>query len=75
MLLRRVAGGWPSRGDIVGCVHINHSMYEPRILLPQEALERQSIVRRCVPSDLALEICPIRVPLTRVECGHSRKHW
>ena len=62
-----VAGGWPSRGDVVGCVHIAHSVYEPRVLLPREDLQRQSLLRRCVPADLAEEICPIRRELFRVE--------
>lgn len=64
---QRLLGGWPREGDLVGCEHDVHSVYEPRILLHQEDLATQKLMRRLMPNDLADEYFCIRRPLMRVE--------
>ena len=64
---QRLLGGWPRVGDLVGAEHLYHSVYEPRILICQEDLQLQKVLRRFLPHDLTEDYFSIRKPLTRVE--------
>ncbi|KAL1518433.1 hypothetical protein AB1Y20_002725 [Prymnesium parvum] len=64
---QKLLGGWPREGDLVGCEHIVHSVYEPRILLLKEELEAHRFLRRCLPYDITEAYFGIRRPLIRVE--------
>uniref|UniRef100_A0A7S4M2J9 Uncharacterized protein n=1 Tax=Prymnesium polylepis TaxID=72548 RepID=A0A7S4M2J9_9EUKA len=64
---QRLLGGWPRVGDIVGCEHVAHSVYEPRTLLLQEELQSMLLLRRCLPYDITEHFFGIRRPLMRVD--------
>lgn len=63
----RVLGGWPRAGDFVACVHVVHSIYEPKVLIYKEDLHRQRMLGRLLPDDVKNAYFPIRRPLTHVE--------
>lgn len=61
---QRVVGGLPRVGDVVGCEHVCHSVYSPRIRLAAEELAVHTMLRtRGLPFDVTEEIFPIRRPL------------
>ena len=64
---QRLLGGWPRVGDVVGCEHIYHSIYLAHVLMLQEDLTAQCMLRRFLPTDLTEEYFDIRRPLFRVE--------
>ena len=64
---QRLLGVWPRQGDLVGCEHVVHSVYEPRVLLQEKDLLLQYMLRRCLPYDITEEYFGIRRPLVRVD--------
>mmetsp|Transcript_5675 Transcript_5675/g.15070 ORF Transcript_5675/g.15070 Transcript_5675/m.15070 type:complete len:132 (-) Transcript_5675:795-1190(-) len=64
---QRLLGGWPKVGDLVGCDHLIHSIFEPRVLIVNEELQAWRMLRRWLPYDLTEAYFPIRRPLVRVE--------
>ena len=68
LLPGRLMGGWPKQGDILGCVQLYNSVYEPRVLLQHEDLSRYKLLRHCLPLpyDLIEEYFGIRKQLWRV---------
>ena len=73
-------GNWPRAGDLVGCEHVVHSVYLPKVLMIKEELEAQNLLRRAfgvfadalpdnfLPYDIADTYFGIRRPIVRVEC-------
>ncbi len=64
---QRLLGGWPRAGDIVGCEHVIHSVYEPRTLLYKEEVCAQLMLRRNLPYDIIEAYFGVRRPLQLVD--------
>ena len=64
---QRLLGGLPRAGDVVGCEHVIHSIYEPRLLFLKEELQQMLLLRRFLPYDITEAFFPIRRPLLRVD--------
>ena len=52
---QRLLGGWPMRGDVLGCVELHHSVYEPKVLMKGDDLRRARVLRRQLPVRAAIE--------------------
>lgn len=65
---QRLLGGLPRAGDVVGCAHMCHSVYEPKLLFLQEEFQQMLYLRRRLPYDIIESLMPeLRRPLLRVD--------
>ena len=64
---QRILGGMPEVGDVIGAVHVIHSIYEPRLLLLKDELQQNLMLRRVLPYDITEAYFAIRRPLRCVD--------
>lgn len=67
---QRLIGGWPVRGDILGCELLHDSVFEPRLLLKGEDLRLTRLLRQKLPVCAETRYCTATVALhfTSVLC-------
>ena len=64
---RLVGGVLPRVGDLVGCYHVCHSVFEPRFLLQADELAAHTLLRSLLPFDICNSYFPVQRPLYCVD--------